>query len=90
MGTITGVVMLLDDKTGVPAALIDAEALTALRTAAGSAVATSILARKNSHVLVVFGKIKPQCFYRCVRNAKREFNLSASNSSVSLVLWLII
>jgi hypothetical protein len=38
-----------------PLFLLQATQLTAIRTAAGSAVATNALAKKNAHVMVVFG-----------------------------------
>lgn len=53
--TVPAVVMLLDEPTGLPVALMQATQLTAIRTAAGSAVATNALAKKNAHVMVVFG-----------------------------------
>jgi len=53
--TITSVVCLLDDTTGQPLALMDGGYLTALRTGAVSGVATSLLAREDSHVLTVIG-----------------------------------
>ena len=42
-------------ETGLPVCMMDATYLTALRTAAGSAVATDVLASKDAKVLVVFG-----------------------------------
>ena len=50
-----GVVMLLDPGTGEPRAILDASAITAMRTAAVSAVATDALARPEARVLAVFG-----------------------------------
>ncbi|MGH7541838.1 MAG: ornithine cyclodeaminase family protein, partial [Gemmatimonadota bacterium] len=41
---VTGAVLLLDPDTGVPRALLDGTRLTALRTAAGSGLATDLLA----------------------------------------------
>src|SRR5437879_3471778 len=46
---------LYDSKTGECVAEIDAEALTAKRTAASTAVATDELAREDSKVLGIFG-----------------------------------
>lgn len=50
-----GVVMLLDPGTGEPRAIVDASAITEVRTAAVTAVATDILARPDARVLAVFG-----------------------------------
>lgn len=52
---VTGAVLLLDDETGVPRALLDGTFLTAQRTAAGSALATRLLAAEDASVLTVFG-----------------------------------
>jgi ornithine cyclodeaminase len=50
-----GVVMLLDPGTGEPKAVLDASAITAVRTAAVSAVATDALARSDASALTVIG-----------------------------------
>jgi ornithine cyclodeaminase len=52
---IHGVYVLFAPDTLVPMALVDGAALTALRTAAVSALATRHLAREDAHRLVVFG-----------------------------------
>lgn len=52
---ITGAILLLDAHTGRPKALLDGTRLTALRTAAGSALATELLAEPTADVLAVFG-----------------------------------
>eukprot|EP00949_MAST-11_sp_MAST-11-sp1_P002452 g2452.t1 len=53
--TVPAVMVLLDDTTGAARMTIDATWLTAMRTAAGSALATDTLAAKHSKILVVFG-----------------------------------
>ena len=53
--THQAVIVAFDPDTGTPAALMDGEAITAARTAAGSALATDLLARKDPHRLVVIG-----------------------------------
>ncbi|SEM46642.1 ornithine cyclodeaminase family protein [Streptacidiphilus jiangxiensis] len=53
--TITGGVLLLDARTLMPLALMDAPALTELRTAAVSALAAGRLAPADPHHLVLFG-----------------------------------
>lgn len=50
-----GIVTLFDGTTGVPRAILDASAITAVRTAAVSAVATRVLARDDARVLAILG-----------------------------------
>lgn len=50
-----GIVVLFDTANGVPLAVIDATAITALRTAAASAVATRVLAREDADTLAILG-----------------------------------
>jgi ornithine cyclodeaminase/alanine dehydrogenase-like protein (mu-crystallin family) len=50
-----GVVMLLDPATGEPQAIVNATAITSVRTAAVSAVATDVLARSDATILAVIG-----------------------------------
>jgi ornithine cyclodeaminase len=53
--THQAVVAVFDPETGVPVALMDGAAVTAIRTAAGSALATRLCARKNAKVLAILG-----------------------------------
>lgn len=50
-----GAVMLFETKHGKPLAIVDASSITAIRTAATSAVATDLLARKDAGDLAVLG-----------------------------------
>jgi ornithine cyclodeaminase/alanine dehydrogenase-like protein (mu-crystallin family) len=50
-----GVVLLSDTETGRPLALLNASAVTEIRTAAVSAVATGLLARPDAAVLAIVG-----------------------------------
>jgi ornithine cyclodeaminase/alanine dehydrogenase-like protein (mu-crystallin family) len=50
-----GVVILSDAETGAPTAILDASAVTAIRTAAVTAVATRTLARSDARVLAILG-----------------------------------
>ena len=50
-----GIVTLFDGETGVPTAILDASAVTAIRTAAVSAVATEVLARTDARTLAILG-----------------------------------
>jgi ornithine cyclodeaminase len=53
--THQAVIVAFDPQTGSPAALMDGEAITAARTAAGSALATDLLARRDATTLAVLG-----------------------------------
>ncbi|MDE2764015.1 MAG: ornithine cyclodeaminase family protein [Gemmatimonadota bacterium] len=53
--SINGVILMIDDETGLPLALMDAGELTALRTAAAAGLAARLLSRPDSRVLAVFG-----------------------------------
>jgi ornithine cyclodeaminase len=51
----SGLMVVFDAETGLPAACIDAAELTALRTAAATAVATRALAREDASRLAIIG-----------------------------------
>lgn len=53
--TISALVTVLDRQTGRPVALLEGAPLTTRRTAAGSALAVDLLARRSSRVLAVLG-----------------------------------
>jgi alanine dehydrogenase len=53
--TVSGVVCLSDARTGVPLAILDARAVTALRTGAVAAVATRALARGDARTVGIVG-----------------------------------
>lgn len=50
-----GVVALFDGKSGFPLCIADAEAVTLIRTASASALATKVLAREQASVLAIIG-----------------------------------
>jgi ornithine cyclodeaminase/alanine dehydrogenase-like protein (mu-crystallin family) len=50
-----GIVTLFDGETGIPTAILDAAAITEVRTAAVTAVATSVLARQDARTLAILG-----------------------------------
>lgn len=52
---IQGLMLLIDTQTGQPCAMMDSAYLTALRTAAGSALATDLLAHPEAKTLALFG-----------------------------------
>ena len=53
--THQAIVCVFDPETGTPAAVMDGTYITAMRTAAGSALATRLLAREDAHVLAILG-----------------------------------
>ena len=53
--THQAIIVAFDPETGTPSALMDGEAITAARTAAGSALATDLLARPDAATLAVIG-----------------------------------
>ena len=53
--TVLGTIILLDEATGFPVALMDGGYLTAMRTGAVSGVATKYMARPEATVAAVFG-----------------------------------
>jgi ornithine cyclodeaminase len=55
LDTHVGTVILHSGETGEPLAILNASAITAIRTAAVSAVATKLLAREDASVLAVLG-----------------------------------
>lgn len=52
---VNALMLLLDAETGVPRALLEGGALTAIRTGAATGLATALLARDDARVLTVFG-----------------------------------
>lgn len=53
--THQAVVLVFDAATGAPVAMMDGSSMTAIRTAAGSALATRLLAREDADVLAIIG-----------------------------------
>lgn len=52
---ISGLVVVLDAATGLPRAIMEGGALTAIRTGAAAGLATDLLARPESQVMALFG-----------------------------------
>ncbi len=72
-----GAMVLFDPETGAPNAVVDADALTAIRTAAASAVATRALARADATTLAIIGTgeqahshIEAICAVRDIQNIR--------------------
>ena len=53
--TVLGTIILLDEKTGAPIAIMDGGYLTAMRTGGIAGLATRLLAREDAHVHTMFG-----------------------------------
>jgi len=53
--TVLGVIVLLDDRTGEPLAIVDGGYLTAMRTGSVSGIATKHMARRDAHVGAILG-----------------------------------
>jgi ornithine cyclodeaminase/alanine dehydrogenase-like protein (mu-crystallin family) len=71
--THQAVIVAFDAATGTPTALLDGEAITAARTAAGSALSTDLLARRDAKTLVVVGTgVQARAHLRAVSRV-REF-----------------
>ncbi len=77
MPAVQAIVVWFDGSTGVPLALIDGEALTALRTGAASGVATDLLAPADASVLAMIGagaqaadQVRGVCAVRPIREVR--------------------
>jgi ornithine cyclodeaminase len=55
IATHHAVVVIFDDQTGAPVALLDGSSITAARTAAASALSTELLARPSARTLAILG-----------------------------------
>jgi len=55
LATVLGIIVLLDQKTGAPIALMDGGFLTAMRTGGVAGLATKVLARQESEIHTMFG-----------------------------------
>ncbi len=70
--THQAVIVVFDASSGTPIAFMDGEAITAARTAAASALATDLLARKDAAVLAVLGTgVQARAHLRAVPRVRR-------------------
>jgi alanine dehydrogenase len=74
---IHALVVVVDAKTGRPAAVMDGTVLTALRTGAATGAATDLLARRDARTAAVFGagaqgrtQLEAVCAVRPIREAR--------------------
>jgi len=87
--THQAVIVAFDPLTGTPAALMDGEAITAARTAAGSALATDLLARKDAATLTVLGTgVQARAHLLALTRVRqfREIVIAARDGSKALAL----
>lgn len=80
--THQAVVMLFDAESGVPKAMLDGASITALRTAAGSALATQLLAPADADVLLIIGTgVQALAHVRAIPRVRKilEFRVAGRN-----------
>jgi len=78
-GTHVGMVIVFDSEAGLPLALIEGSSLTAIRTAAASALATDLLSKENIQTLTILG---------CGEQARRHITAMLSvRSPKKIYLW---
>ena len=74
--THQAVIVAFDPATGTPAALMDGEAITAARTAAASALATDLLARRDVERLAVLGTgVQARAHLRALPRVRRFYEI---------------
>jgi ornithine cyclodeaminase len=87
--THQAVIVAFDPTTGTPDALMDGEAITAARTAAGSALATDLLARKDAATLAILGAgVQARAHIRAVTRVRefREIVIASRDGVKALAL----
>ena len=78
-GTHVGMVLVFDSETGLPLAMVEGSSLTAIRTAAASALATDILANPDCETLAILG---------CGEQARRHVHaMLAVRSPQNIFVW---
>lgn len=94
---IHAMMLLFDSETGMPLAIMDGEAITAMRTGAVSGLATSLLARSDAETVAILGtgtqgetQLEAVCAVREIKNAyvydldKRKAESFAATMSAQL------
>ena len=87
--THQAVIVVFDANNGSPLALMDGEAITAARTAAASALATDLLARKDAQVLAVIGTgVQARAHLRAVPRVRefREVRVAGRHGDKAMAL----
>jgi ornithine cyclodeaminase len=80
---VAAVVAAFDPSTGEPLALMDGTSITAIRTAAGSALSTRILARPDAAILAVIGTgVQAQSHLRAIPRVRpiREIRMAGRSA----------
>lgn len=81
--THQAVIVAFDPDNGTPVALLDGEAITAARTAAGSALATDLLARTDARALVIVGTgVQARAHLRAVSRVRKFEKVSVAARDV--------
>jgi alanine dehydrogenase len=82
--TIHGVIILWDPDTGVPISIMNGTYITAVRTAAASAVATDLLSRRDSQRLGIIGAGVQGCSHlHAITRVRQISELSVFDKNVS-------
>ncbi len=85
---VVGGVLVLDAETGVPLALLDGAAVTAIRTGAASGLATDLLARVDASALGVIGagvQARTQIEAVCAVRPIKTIRIYSPNNALALV-----
>lgn len=81
--THQAVIVAFDPESGSPIAFLDGEAITAARTAAGSALATDVLARMDARALVIVGTgVQARAHLRAVSRVRKFEKVSVAARDV--------
>lgn len=91
--TTQGLVLVFDDATGTPKAVLDAGSLTALRTGAAGGLAVDLLARRDARTVALIGcgvqggrQIEAVC---CVRDVDRILLVDSDRASAEATADMI-
>ncbi|HEY9439463.1 MAG TPA: ornithine cyclodeaminase family protein [Streptomyces sp.] len=87
--THQAVIVVFDPATGEPTALLDGEAITAMRTAACSALSARLLAREDATVLAVLGtgvQARSHAHAMCAVRPVREIRVAGRNPAKAAAL----
>jgi ornithine cyclodeaminase/alanine dehydrogenase-like protein (mu-crystallin family) len=89
MDTHQAAIAAFDPDTGAPLALMDGTAITAIRTAAGSALATRLLAREDASVLAILGTgVQARSHARVVPRVRRFEEIRVAGRDAGKAKWL--
>ncbi|GGT29051.1 ornithine cyclodeaminase family protein [Streptomyces purpureus] len=87
--THQALIVAFDEETGEPAALLDGTVITTVRTAAGSALSTKLLAREDASVLAVLGTgVQARSHVRALSRVRpvREIRLAGRDPAKAVTL----